>query len=95
MYVVLLQARAKSAHERFPAGERHSVLAFAQADTDDDAISLVAQSLDNAGWQDIEPRKVGEVDAEFVSGKDAFIVGAFEQAATEGCGFVVYTNADE
>ena len=72
-------------------GDRHAVLAFLRqaADTDHDW-DAAEGSLNSAGWAQVKFSRAGTLEAETLTGSASYLLGAYEDAAQNGFGFVVY-----
>jgi hypothetical protein len=72
-------------------GDRHAVLAFLrQAPGTDHDWDAAEGHLNSAGWAQVKFSRAGTLEAESLSGSADYLVGAYEEAALNGFGFVVY-----
>jgi hypothetical protein len=72
-------------------GDRHAVLVFLrQAQGTEHDWDVAEGELNSAGWTQVRFTRGGTVAAENLTGSADYLQGAFEEAARNGFGFVVY-----
>jgi hypothetical protein len=72
-------------------GDRHAVLAFLRQPVDADHDWDAAEgNLNSAGWTQVKFSRAGTLVAENLTGNADYLLGAYEEAAENGFGFVVY-----
>ncbi len=62
IFIVLGKAVVATGHERYPAGEKHGVLAYAKATSHNEAEAITMQQLDKVRWVYFQAEKIGIVD---------------------------------
>ena len=74
-------------------GDRHAMLVFVRqySNTEHDWASA-GVGVSDGGWTEVTFQRAGTLIPEFMSGKDADFIAAFEYAMHGGCGLVVYRN---
>jgi hypothetical protein len=72
-------------------GDRHAVLAFLrQAAATDHDWDQAEGNLNSAGWTQVQFSDAGTLVAETLAGSSDYLLGAYEEAAANGFGFVVF-----
>ena len=72
-------------------GDRHAVLAFLRQTTATDPDWDQAEGhLNSAGWTQVRFTNAGTLEAESLTGSADYLLGAYQEAAAKGFGFVVY-----
>jgi hypothetical protein len=75
----------------YKPGDRHALLAFLrQAEGTDHEWDVAESNLNSAGWTQVQFTQGNAVVAEDLAGSADYLQGAFERAAQDGFGFVVY-----
>jgi hypothetical protein len=87
VYVVTLQAVAGPENAE-PDGRRYAILAFARADSEDEARGVAFRGLAQRGWIDAEALRAGEIVEPDAIPQDLRL--AYERALAAGCSLIVY-----
>lgn len=93
MYLFVLEVTAGKGNE-YKEGERHAALVFVNEAEEEKAKAILFSSMESCFWNNIIIKRMKIIDSTAMENKDSILVGAYNDALENGCGVVIYTDAE-
>ena len=92
MFIFLCTAKYIKDDDYRQQGSRYPLIAFAEDAEYDNALIAVESYLEESGWIELELRKIKQNNSGDPGSTDPIMVGAYNDAKSNGISLVVYTN---